>query len=88
MTRNNLKEQVTGPVITLAAQIKALLEADPDKLMVKMEWGNFYVSKIELTCYTSGVTETVGYLVPDEAEGNTFDFFTPVSFTQDEEEEK
>jgi hypothetical protein len=77
MTRDNLKEQVTGPVIELAAKVKKALEADPDSQMVKTEWGNFYVSKVELTYYGSGASEVVGYLVPDEAEGNTYDFYTP-----------
>lgn len=75
--RDNLKEQVMGPAIELAARVKATLERDPEACLVEMEWGNFYVSRITLSCFDGDGTEIVGYLVPDEGAGDTFDFYTP-----------
>ena len=83
--RDNLDQQVTGPVLELAAKVKRLLESDPDGLMVEMPWGNFYVKAVELEYYDAGTAETVGYLVPDEGDGKTFDFYTPKRFRADED---
>lgn len=78
MGARNLDKCVTGPTLTLAAHVKAALDAAQTD--VDMEWGTFYVRGVELACYTGGITEIVGYLVPDEAEGKTFDFYTPEKF--------
>ena len=78
--RDNLDKQVTGPVVELAAKVKRLLESDPDALMVETAWGNFYVRAVELEFYEGGTAETVGYLVPDEGDGKTFDLYTPKRF--------
>lgn len=75
MGARNLDKCVLGPTLTLAASVKAALEAAQTD--VDLEWGVFYVRRVELACYSSGVTEIVGYLVPDEAEGKTFDLYTP-----------
>jgi hypothetical protein len=75
--RDGLGEYVAGPAVILAAKVKAALEADPDSLLVTTAYGNFYVSRIELKYADGGVGEVCGYLVPDEAEGNTFEFYTP-----------
>ncbi len=83
MMRENLDKHVTGPVIELAAKVKKALEADPKCQIVKTDYGNFYISAIELKYYYGGDTELVGYLVPDEAEGDTFDFYTPKDYRHD-----
>ncbi len=75
MTRDGLGEQVTGPIVELAAMAKEALEARG--LLVKTDYGNFYVSRVELSYCHGGDFETVGYLVPDEGEGKTYDLFTP-----------
>ena len=75
MSRENLDQQVTGPIVTLAAKVKAALEAAD--LDVSLPWGTFYVGRVELRWADHGETEVVGYLVPDEGDGKTFDFYTP-----------
>ena len=75
---SELGTQVTGPVLKLAAQVKALLEGSPQDTMVRTSYGTFYVSRVVLS-YSDAENEIVGYLVPDEGEGETFDFYTPES---------
>ena len=76
--RGNLGTQVTGPTVALAAKVKAALEAlDTD---VEMSYGTFYVRSVELAYRGGGMTEIVGYLVPDEGDGSTYDFWTPEKF--------
>lgn len=76
MTRDHLGEQVPGPIIELAAKVKAALEAAETTTLVKTNYDNFYVRSIELAYSAGGDTETCGYLVPDEGDGSTFDFYT------------
>lgn len=80
---DGLGVQVMGPTMELAAKVAASLAGD-EKTLVKTEWGSFYVSKIELTYSSGGERETVGYLVPDEGEGSTFDFYTPTAQVEGE----
>lgn len=78
MGKGNLGTQVTGPTVELAAKVKKALEdAGTD---VETSFGTFYVAKVVLAYGDAGEYETVGYLVPDEAEGKTFDFWTPEDF--------
>lgn len=81
---DGLGAQVMGPTIELAAKVAAAL-AGEDKTLVKVEWGAFYVSKIELTYSGGGECEVVGYLVPDEGTGDTFDFYTPALTPEQQE---
>ena len=75
--RDNLDKQVVGPVVELAAEVKAKLEELSGGGLVKTDWGNFYVARVELRYFDGGDSEIVGYLVPDEGDGSTFDFYTP-----------
>ena len=68
-------DRVMGPVVELAAKVKAALERE--KLDVETEYGIFYVGEVTLKYYGMGSTEVVGVLTPDEAEGSTFDFYVP-----------
>ena len=79
VSRNNLSTQVTGPTLELAAKVKAALdEADT---VVSTTYGDFYVRTVELAyAYGPEIQEIVGYLVPDEGDGTTFDFYTPKSW--------
>lgn len=77
MSREELGEQITGPVVELAAKVKRAVEVDPSALIVETDHGNFYVSRIELTYYGGGVSEVCGYLTPDEGDGKTFDLYSP-----------
>lgn len=70
-------DHIQGPVIELAGKVKALVDAkenEPDRTLVETNYGNFYVSKIELAYYEGGDSEVVGHLVPNEGDGKTFDF--------------
>ena len=75
MNLEDIEELVTGPVIELAAKTKRALESE--SLIVETPYGAFYVKSVELVYRGMGVTETVGYLVPDEGDGSTYDFYTP-----------
>ena len=71
--------QITGPVLELVAKVKKALDSDTTQsspTYVGKEWGNYYVRSVELVYSDGDVTEVVGYLIPDEAEGNSFDFWT------------
>jgi hypothetical protein len=75
--KESLGAQVPGAAIELASKVKAALEADPGCTLVTTSYGSFYVSRIELTYGSHGDHEVVGYLVPDEGEGDSLDFWTP-----------
>jgi hypothetical protein len=73
--------QITSPTIELAAKVKKALDApstDVAKTFVGTSYGNFYVRTIELVYQDGQDVEVVGYLIPDEADGNTFDFWTEI----------
>lgn len=75
---DNLDRQVTGPTLALAAKVKEALEKED--LAVYTDYGTFYVAWVELRYFHEGEGEILGYLTPDEAEGKTYDFWTPKSF--------
>lgn len=66
---------VSGPVITLAARvIKALESAGFSE---KTSYGTFYVRRVEIAWSDGYDAETCLYLTPNEADGETFDAWTP-----------
>lgn len=67
--------QVVGPVVELAARVKAALERE--SLDVQTEYGIFFVSEVTLKYYGGGDSEVVGRLAPDEHEGKTFELYVP-----------
>lgn len=67
---DNLGTQIVGPTLELAAKVRKVLAGH--ELAVHTDWGTFYVAEIRLA-YDD---ETLGYLVPDEGEGLSFDFWT------------
>jgi hypothetical protein len=73
---DGIDRQVMGGTIALAAKVKALLEGGGD-LHVDTSYGDrFYVSEVVLKAAGDWGSEIVGYLVPDEADGKTFDLWT------------
>lgn len=83
MNETELGEYVPGAAIDLAAKVRAALAGNQNTL-VETEYGNFYVSRIELTYGYGGDHEVVGYLVPDEGDGKSLDFYTPKRVPSDD----
>lgn len=73
---SDLDQHVSGGIVLLAARVKEALEAKPSNSLVETYYGNFYVSRIELTFTTGGDSYTEAVLVPDEGEGSTYDLYT------------
>jgi len=72
-----MSEHIMGPVVELAAKVKAALDGK-GKTLVETNYGNFYVAAVELVYSGPGVDrEVVGYLRPDEGEGDTLDLHIP-----------
>ena len=77
-----LDQQVVGPTLKLAARLAEVL--DGTDVEVETPYGLFYVSKVELSYQHYGDHSVVGYLVPDEGDGKTFDFYTAREKTNDD----
>jgi hypothetical protein len=77
MSSDNFDHLIMGASVALAAKVKALLESSEEGTSLDTPYGDrFYVSQVVIKVAGDWGSEIVGYLVPDEADGTTFDFWT------------